>query len=143
MKSNDKKVTVVLTDDTKKVIHRSLMRPFADDDPNLVVASPDGEDFDPPSTIKSRFEPFADDDPILRAESPDGEGFDPPSTIKSRFERPETLRVDADGDGEIEQHDTTAKNGEMRTDIFDPGGLVGRTFLVDDREDGQSFVEMI
>jgi hypothetical protein len=107
----------ILTEDTNKVIYRSQVRPFHSEDRNFRAELLGGEE-DPTTKI-----------------------FDP--IIKSRYDAvlPVILEENV-GDGESKQH-SKAENDfndgkiDPSAPIFDPGDLVGRTFLLDKQEDGQ------
>ena len=105
----------ILTSDTKKVIYRSQVRPFTDQDPNLRAELFEGED---------------DHDTPVSDSSPD-------PVIKSRS--------DVQIDKGFKQSDANPPNKSPQEEsqtgppLFDPEDLVGRTFLMDEREDGQRF----
>ncbi len=113
----------ILTEDTKKVIYRSQVRPFNENDTNLHADMLDGEgDHTPFQFVRLR--------------------------SKSRVERSKhngtTIELESDGeqDDVSETEDSTSEasdSGTNSTPIFDPEDLVGRTFLLDKQEDGQRF----
>ena len=95
----------ILTDDTQKIIYRSLVRPVSPDDVNLRPSTEPGEDSSPPPNfIKSRFD------------SVNASGTDPESTI-----------------------DHAIPPEPEPPPVFNPEDLIGRTFLMDPKSDGQQF----
>jgi hypothetical protein len=101
----------ILTDDTKKVIYRSQVRPYTESDCNLRAELLEGEEnTTPPSEpiIKSRSE-FQGDDESFKQHTDDSECEHPPTEKTSN------------------------------APLFYPEDLIGRTFLLDEQEDGQKF----
>ena len=99
----------VLTNDTHKVIYRSLLRPCTETDPNLRAESLGGEEEPPPQNfLHTRFDNLQGD---------------------GETNRPSTQTDSSDADNP----------DDPPSPIVDPEELVGRTFLMDKREDGQKF----
>jgi hypothetical protein len=107
----------ILTADTQKVIYRSQVRPFHAADRNLRAELPGGEE-DPTTKIS---------DPIIKSR------FDSGGDGESKQFSP---KFDCD---EIKVPDTFFEGTRTSAPIFDPQDLVGRTFLLDEQQDGQKF----
>ena len=104
----------ILTDDTRKVITHSIVHPAHEDAPNLHL-DPIGGEKQPPAIPE-----------ILK--SMHRVRIDTPDDVTD----PETSGIL--GDGETDSH-------QMPT--FNPSDLTGRTFLMDEQEDGQCFCTKI
>lgn len=108
----------ILTEDTKKIIHRSQVRPFSKKDPNFRLDKVDGE----PSL----------DTPIQKLDTPIQK------FIQSRFELAGSDEINLDQPESTIDHDPEDDTkGSMP--IFDPTELIGKTFLLNPKEDGQRF----
>jgi hypothetical protein len=138
----------VLTDDTQKILYRSQVRPFSQDDKNLRADPLAGEKDDilkSEPVIKSSHDyaashkckqpstdplpepdPYPSDDPSAEPEVPSIDPTDEPDPD------PSTDPIDGP---EVPSNDPTAES----VPVFDPEDLVGRTFLMDEEEDGQRF----
>jgi Reverse transcriptase (RNA-dependent DNA polymerase) len=96
----------LLTEDTQVVIHRSLVRPFSLDDPNIRADMFGGE------------EDAINKDPIIKS-------------CPNSIDGPTTNQV-------IPSIDHPNDTNESKP-VFNPEDLVGRSFLMDEQEDGQRF----
>ena len=99
----------VLTADTLKVIPRGQLRPCTDNDRNLRVDPPDGEE-------------NQDDKPVK-------------PVIKSAFDFAPELVQDDNTDEPTDDH-TPAFESSPDRPVFNPEDLIGKTFLLDPNDDG-------
>ena len=103
---------MVLTEDTNKILYRSVVRPHSDDDPNLRADFPPDPDSNEGETPhKAR------------------------NIVKSRFDGDQEFIVVSPDDN----IDSLINPDVPPSPVFDPEDLIGRTFLMDQQSDGQKF----
>lgn len=105
----------ILSDKTQKVICRSNIRPVTDADPNIRSSLLHGEEFTDSTTIKIS-------NPIIKSKG---------DTIQKINQKQTEM-----GSTEMGSQGSTEKN-KNSIPVFSPSDLVGRTFLMDEQEDGQ------
>ena len=104
----------ILTSDTKKVIYRSQVHPFTVDDSNIRAEALDGED-----------DHLSNSNPIIKSHS----------LSNSILEDDETKCPYT--------HDDPTTVNDHPLPLVDPEDLIGKTFLMDQQQDGQRFCATI
>jgi len=139
----------ILTDDTLKVIHHSDICTAADPVSKNKRVDPLNIDADVPQIIQS-----AIDQGVCNSFSPlpnhgeeSADGYDDPSPADTHGEQVQVEMVDPDDDAvpvetvdpDDDETSCTMPEPLSTMHIVDPQDLVGHTFLLDERDDGQRF----
>ena len=127
----------VLTKDTRKILSRSTLRPVDPNAPNKRLDLLSGEDLDTPknSVVKSIAEK---DMELITLENGEPTKTKQVQTIKTKGL--ETINEGEEEEEEENNLDTdNSKKRVRKMPVFKPADLVGRTYLMEPRDDGQKY----